>query len=42
MAISIIQESPGRYRATLQGRTEHLEGEGALRGLRERIGTLGF
>jgi Icc-related predicted phosphoesterase len=42
MAVPIIQESTGRYRATLQGRTERLEGEEALKALRERIGTLGF
>jgi Icc-related predicted phosphoesterase len=42
MAVPIIKESGGRYRATLQGRTEHFEDEEALKGLRERIGTLGF
>jgi len=42
MAIPIIQEGNGRYRATLQGTTERLEGEQALRDLTERIGTLGF
>jgi Icc-related predicted phosphoesterase len=42
MAVPIIRESGGRYRATLQGRTEHFEGEEALQRLRERIGTLGF
>jgi Icc-related predicted phosphoesterase len=42
MAIPIIQEGGGRYRATLQGRTEHFEGDEALQALRERIGTLGF
>jgi len=42
MAVPIIQEGPGRYRATLQGRTERFEGEEALQALRERIGTLGF
>jgi Icc-related predicted phosphoesterase len=42
MAVPIIEEAPGRYRATLQGRTEHFEGEEALKGLRDRIGTLGF
>jgi len=42
IAVPIIQEAPGRYRATLQGRTEHFEGEEALKALRDRIGTLGF
>jgi Icc-related predicted phosphoesterase len=42
MAVPIIKENGSRYRATLQGRTEHLESEEALRGLQERIGTLGF
>lgn len=42
MAVPIIKEDGGRYRATLQGRTEHLESEEALQALRERIGTLGF
>ncbi len=42
MAVPIIQDGPGLYRATLQGRTERFEGEESLKGLRERIGTLGF
>jgi Icc-related predicted phosphoesterase len=42
MAIPIIKEASGRYRATLQGNVEHLETEADLKGLLERIGTLGF
>jgi Icc-related predicted phosphoesterase len=42
MAIPIIQETDGRYRATLQGRTESLEGVQALQDLLARIGTLGL
>ena len=42
MAIPIIQEGNGRHRATLQGNVEHLETEADLKGLLERIGTLGF
>jgi Icc-related predicted phosphoesterase len=42
MAIPIIREGPGRYRATLQGRVEHQANEDELQALLERIGTLGF
>lgn len=42
LAIPIIREGDGRFRATLQGRTEILEGEAGLRSLEERLGTLGF
>jgi Icc-related predicted phosphoesterase len=42
IAIPILREGNGRYRATLQGRTEHLDGEAALHQLQERLGTLGF
>lgn len=42
MAIPIIQETNGRYRATLQGNVEHIESEEQLKALLERIGTLGF
>lgn len=42
MMIPIIREGPGKYRATLQGTLEHLDGEAALQALLERIGTLGF
>jgi Icc-related predicted phosphoesterase len=41
LLIPIIKESNG-YRATLQGRTEHLTTEDELRALQERLGTLGF
>ncbi|MEK7784440.1 MAG: metallophosphoesterase [Chloroflexota bacterium] len=42
LAIPIIQEGNGHYRATLQGRTEHIETEAELKSLRDRIGLLGF
>jgi Icc-related predicted phosphoesterase len=42
LAIPIIREGNGRCRATLQGRTEHLEGEAALQNLQDRLGLLGF
>jgi uncharacterized protein len=42
LAIPIIQEGGGRYRATLQGNTEHIESEEALKALIERLGLLGF
>jgi Icc-related predicted phosphoesterase len=42
MAIPIIKEGNGRYRATLQGNVERIESEEQLKGLLERIGTLGF
>lgn len=42
LAIPIIREGDGRFRATLQGRTEILEGEAGLRGLEDRLGTLGY
>jgi Icc-related predicted phosphoesterase len=42
MAIPIIREGPGRYRATLQGTVQHLEGDEALKALQDRIGFLGF
>jgi Icc-related predicted phosphoesterase len=42
LAIPIIKEGNGRYRATLQGRTEYLETEAELAKLQERIGILGF
>jgi uncharacterized protein len=41
-AIPIIREGGGRYRATLQGRAETLEGVAALEQLQTRIGLLGF
>jgi len=42
LAIPIITEGAGRYRATLQGTTEHLESEDQLRTLQQRIADLGF
>src|SRR5712692_3126669 len=42
LAIPIIREANGHYRATLQGRTEHFSGEADLRQLQERLGLLGF
>ena len=42
VAVPIIQEGAGRYRATLQGTTESIESEEALKGLLERLGMLGF
>lgn len=42
MAIPIIREPNGHYRATLQGTLEHLETEADLEKLNERIGILGF
>ncbi|MEK6587255.1 MAG: metallophosphoesterase [Chloroflexota bacterium] len=42
LAIPVIQEGNGRYRATLQGRTERYESEAELNSLFERLGTLGF
>jgi Icc-related predicted phosphoesterase len=42
MAIPIIREANGHYRATLQGTQEHLETQAELDKLNERIGTLGF
>ncbi|MBM3120828.1 MAG: metallophosphoesterase [Chloroflexi bacterium] len=42
VAVPIIQESAGRYRATLQGSTESIESEEALKALLDRIGMLGW
>ncbi len=42
LAIPIIREGNGHYRASLQGRTERLETEDELKKLQERIGLLGF
>lgn len=41
LLIPVIKEKSG-YRATLQGRTEHLSTEAELQSLLERLGTLGF
>jgi len=42
LAIPIIREGAGRYRATMQGTVHHLEGDDGLKGLQDRIGLLGF
>jgi uncharacterized protein len=42
IAVPIIHEGNGHYRATLQGRTERVETEVELKSLLEKIGTLGF
>jgi Icc-related predicted phosphoesterase len=42
IAIPIIDEGGGRYRATLQGTTEHPESQEDLKRLTDRIETLGF
>jgi len=42
LAIPIIREKDGSYRATLQGRVERFADQDALKGLLERIGILGF
>jgi Icc-related predicted phosphoesterase len=42
LLIPIIKESNGHYRATLQGRVEHLATEEELTNLKARLDTLGF
>lgn len=42
IAVPIIKDGNGRYRAHLQGRTEHLATEAELKKLIERIDTLGY
>ena len=42
MAIPIIREKAGAFRATLQGRVEHFASEAELQGLLDRIEILGF
>jgi Icc-related predicted phosphoesterase len=42
LAIPIIHEPGGGYRATMQGRVEHYASEDELKDLLERVGTLGF
>jgi len=42
LAVPIIREKNGGYRASLQGRLERFENDEALTSLYERIGTLGF
>jgi Icc-related predicted phosphoesterase len=42
LAIPIIREKGGAYRATLQGTVEHYASEAELKTLLDRLGTLGF
>lgn len=42
LLIPIIKESNGHYRATLQGRVEHMSTQEELTGLTTRLDTLGF
>ena len=42
LAIPIIRQKDGGYRATLQGTVEHFTSQDELKTLLERIGTLGF
>jgi Icc-related predicted phosphoesterase len=42
LAVPILREGNGHYRATLQGNTEHIDSEDGLKALVERLGLLGF
>jgi Icc-related predicted phosphoesterase len=42
LAIPVIRESNGYYRAHLMGNTERLEGQADLQNFEDRIGTLGY
>lgn len=42
IAVPIIREGHGHYRARLQGQTQHLTTESELKALTDTIGTLGF
>ncbi|MEK6719538.1 MAG: metallophosphoesterase [Chloroflexota bacterium] len=42
VTIPIIREGPGRYRATIHGRVEAIEGDAELDAARDRIGFLGM
>jgi len=42
LAVPIIREGSGGYRATLQGTTEHIDSEEGLKALLDRLGLLGF
>ena len=42
LAIPVIHEAGGRYRATIHGRVERVDGEAGAEALRGRIGDLGF
>jgi uncharacterized protein len=42
LALPIIREGPDRYRVTIHGRVEHLQGPQELQAAKDRIGFLGF
>lgn len=42
LAVPIVREAQGRYRATLPGRTEHVESGDDLQNLQNRLATLGY
>ena len=42
LAIPVIREGNGSYRAHLMGKTEHLEGQSDLGFFEDRLGTLGY
>ena len=42
LAIPVIREGNGSFRAHLMGKTEHLEGPTDLQGFEDRLGTLGY
>src|ERR1043165_1262881 len=42
LAIPVIREGNGCFRAHLMGRTERLEGQAELQAFEERLGTLGY
>jgi uncharacterized protein len=42
LAIPVIREGNGGYRAHLMGKTEHLEGADDLKDFEDRLGTLGY
>ena len=42
LAIPVIREGNGGYRAHLMGKTEHLQGQADLQGFEDRLGTLGY
>ena len=42
LAIPVIREVKGGFRAHLMGKTEHLEGPADLQGFEDRLGTLGY
>ena len=42
LAIPVIREGNGSFRAHLMGKTERLEGAADLKGFEDRLGTLGY